>query len=169
MRPYELQCSIHNSNLDTSKEGESHIFYHYKMVNKHGEVVERKSGLRQIMITDPNKYEGAVIDSPYVYRDTKEVFVVNGKVIKIDSNFMRPFEITKLGTSNVFIGSLPITIKDYYQLEDNQISAVLFIDTEEEEQFSGIDWDTTLNKLLKNGVKICKKLTIEDDNTEQLF
>ena len=54
-------------------------------------------------------------------------------------------------------------------LEDNNIQAVLFINSQEEEEHSGVDWEIVIKHLLKSDIQICKKLTIEDDNIDELF
>jgi hypothetical protein len=39
----------------------------------------------------------------------------------------------------------------------------------EEEEFCGLNWENTIKNLLKSEIQICKKLTIEDDNIDELF
>ena len=91
-------------------------------------------------MTNQEKYEKnekvrrVRIEDPTDYGSKNGVYIVNGCARLNDGNFVDEFLIMSLGNTNIFCGSFPTNVKNVEELNKNQISAVLNLQTQEEQE-----------------------------------
>jgi len=91
---------------------------------------------------------------------------VNGYCEQDDGNFCRPFHVTKLGDSGIFIGSFPNDETDILHLKNQGVSAVLNLQTLYNLKSFGIDWKNNLKLFYVNGIVVAKNVPVNDSSED---
>lgn len=82
--------------------------------------------MRSVMIQHPDKYLGQLSkQGSNQWKDTPNVFIVNGHIEKCDGNFKHEFTINQIPSTNIFIGPYPTSDVDVNLLKASGITACL--------------------------------------------
>ena len=74
-----------------------------------------------------------------------------------------------MGSTNIFAGSFPDSPSDVSELKENSISAVLNLQTKEEQDLYGIDWKLQLKQFYSNGVAVAKNFPVDFTGTSEEY
>ena len=111
IKPYELCVKMKNPPMDKINDMNLlTIEYNYQFVKGgKNEMCVEAYPQRTLQVQDPNLYRGqlgACKNAAQV--NTEKIFIVNGEVEKIDGNFLRSFNVTKIDKTGLFVGSYPL-------------------------------------------------------------
>lgn len=173
VKPYKLSYNFFPDQLTVTKGSDLSksiaVNYNYLKRGSDGNSleIERLASKRAFVIQDPNFY-GSKFNK---YEKTKpgepqKVFIVNGYCEQDDGNFCRPFHVTKLGDSGIFIGSFPNDENDILKLKNEGVSAVLNLQTPENLSSFSIDWKNSLKLFYVNGIVVAKNVPVDDSSEE---
>lgn len=119
------------------------IEYIYSMKNfSTGETVYEREPHRVLHIQDPMHYRGQqALKKTTAQPETHKVFIVNGKIEKVDGNFQGGFFFNRIKDSGIILGTYPLTPNDVLKMKKAGVTAVFNIQTGREMLSRGIDWD----------------------------
>mmetsp|Transcript_10582 Transcript_10582/g.17763 ORF Transcript_10582/g.17763 Transcript_10582/m.17763 type:complete len:292 (-) Transcript_10582:483-1358(-) len=114
VRPWELKVRF--------KHGEcpSKITYKYSIRNDvEDTTVWEREPTRILNIKDPREYKGELgAQESDVFRNTDDVFIVNGHVEMSDANFVGGLNFDRIGNTDIFLGPYPQTEEDVVRLHE---------------------------------------------------
>lgn len=100
--------------------------YNYSKRSGSGKLEYEREPCRVMRIQDPHKYKGQLRESKNnSWLNCEHVWVVNGQINKIDSNFRVQFRFSQIADTNLFVGNCPITEDDVIQISQAGIRGVL--------------------------------------------
>ena len=131
------------------------IEYTYSMKDfETQEIINEREPHRIIEIQDPILYRGELgYQKSNVWRDTHQVFIVNGKLEKVDGNFQGGFFFNKVKDTRVILGTFPLTQKDLNQIQEIGATAVINLQTGQEMAARGVFWPVMKAKYLELGIQ----------------
>jgi hypothetical protein len=106
MRPWECLLKFNVNKFEKLKE----IIYSYSKSNLRNlkDCVYEREPSRIMEIQDPETYRGELgSQKSSQWKNWDKVWIVNGHIEKVDSNFMGELFFTKVGDTNICIGSYP--------------------------------------------------------------
>mmetsp|Transcript_16995 Transcript_16995/g.26196 ORF Transcript_16995/g.26196 Transcript_16995/m.26196 type:complete len:427 (-) Transcript_16995:1239-2519(-) len=176
VRPMKGSFQFSNSDLTFQKDFSTgskylELSYYYLRETETGQEIRereiRSNFLRQIVIQDPHSYQGYFGDDPAFFKDEPEVFIINGYAEKVDGNFLPPFKPRRLGDSGVVIGQFIQTEEEVKILKKMGITAILCLQTKEEQQQLTVEWNYLLQFFYGYGMTLAKNLQINEIDDEQ--
>lgn len=178
VRPYELSLKIKQADDAVSNEQSGKVFrieYLYSMKNiETKEAVYEREPHRVMEIQDPILYRGDLsAQKSKDWKDTHKVFIVNGRIDKLDGNFLGGFFFNKIKDTNIIIGSYPLSKNDLVRMQKAGVTSVLNIQTGSEMTSRGVFWPQMVEKYKEVGINTVMSYPIsdknEDDYIEELF
>jgi hypothetical protein len=103
--------------------------------------------------------------------NTDKVWIVNGHVEKTDANFFKDFSLSEIIPENsppdsldgkIFIGAQPETEIDAIVLQQNNIQAIICLQTQDEMISRDVKWSKMFLLYQSKGVKTIINLPIDD-------
>jgi len=79
-------------------------------------------------VQDPFLYKGQLAKNA-AQVNTDKIFIVNGMVEKVDANFNRGFNVTKVDKTGIFMGPCPLDDQDVSELVALGIGGVVNLQT----------------------------------------
>jgi len=174
IRPYEytvdmIQTGEYSYPIDFDPELYK-IEYIYSMKNfQSGEIVYEREPHRVLHIQDPMHYRGQLAyKKSNAQPETHKVFIVNGKIEKVDGNFQGGFFFNKIkNDSGIILGTYPLTPNDVLKMKKSGVNAVLNIMTGKEMLSRGIDWDEMKEQYKDVGIERCMSFPVCDSTEEK--
>ena len=146
VRPYELSLK-----LKQGGDNKIEYFYSLKSFEKETTVSEREP-FRLLDIQDPFTYRGELSFNKSSVQTSSKVFIVNGKIEKVDDNFAGGFYFNKIKKCSIMVGSCPLTAGDINKIKGAGATAVFNIQTGPDMEARGFDWHQIKDKYRALGI-----------------
>ena len=93
-----------------------------------------------------------------------KVFIVNGRVERPDGNFNGGFFFHSIKSTNIILGTYPLTQNDIVRIQKAGATAILNIQTGEDMNARGVFWPQLVQKYHEVGIKTTFSYPISDKN-----
>ena len=138
MRPWEIIISFRNGELDLPNE----IIYDYSKSNAKGTVIVKEREHRSMIIQSPESYTGQLGQQESIqWKNCRKVWIVNGIIDKVDANFLGGLYFSKIGDTQVLIGTYPLKESDVHKMKAAGVNGVLNLQTDEDMIQNSVNWE----------------------------
>ena len=122
---------------------------------------------RKLEILNSENYKGQQgIKNTHRQENTNSCYFINGIIDKHDGYFNRIFDVTRIGNTGLFIGQYPTLSVEVHELQEQGITAVINLQTQEEFNQLGINWHNQMNEYRHYGIDTVMHYPLSFDDSE---